>query len=271
MNSYIYSGRLTPAFVVFMIDQSASMINFSLGDGNKAEIAAWNVQNAILEIVRGNILGEIIRDNAFITVIGYGQKYTPATIIRQGWVSEWADDVLRSKYDGTCIIPAIADFSPCMEEGFSLAKDLCEEWIKVRKKVFEFNEICGLGPIVIINITKGTVCNENLAYRNAKELTSLQNTRLYNIMIPNIDNYEEVIFPCYNPLLDREEMKWLFEVTSKLPEGATSLAQVIGENNIFEESRGFAISISLDCASVLCRYSHLGIETHDNQSISQNI
>ena len=61
-------GRAIPGHIVFLIDQSGSM------SGTRAEMTAECVQNSIVEIVRGSIHGEEVRDRAFITVIGYGQK-----------------------------------------------------------------------------------------------------------------------------------------------------------------------------------------------------
>lgn len=240
-------GRLHPAFAVFLLDQSASMMNISLGGDNRAEIAARNIQEAILEIVRKCIHGEEIRDCSFITVIGYGQHKSPVTIIRQGWVSDWADDILIARKNNTCIIPAVAEGFANMNDGFHVAYDMIEEWISFREDEFRINKNNGLGPIIVVNITKGTTINEQDTYDAAQKLMVLPNTYLFNIVIPH-ESYKSIdlAFPdskqIISDICEPNRLVWLFEISSKLPKRCVSLAKALGFDNTTEESRGVIVS-----------------------------
>ena len=141
-----YSAK-SPAFVVFMIDQTASMMNVSLGGGDRAEIAAINVQNAIIEILNRCISGINIKPRAYISVIGYGgQVGETAEIIREGWVNDWAEDIVKAKTNKECIFPIIANGAASMNEGFRLAEELCNNWENTLFVCFSFYNI--LSPII---------------------------------------------------------------------------------------------------------------------------
>ena len=256
MNYYTGWGRVFPAYVVFLLDQSASMMNVSLGGGNRAEIVARNIQEAILEIVRMCVHGEEIRDRAFISVIGYGQSNNSAHIIRQGWVSDWADDILIARKNNSCIIPVVAEGCANMNDGFHLAYDMIKEWISFREDEYKINNNYGLGPIIVINITKGTTVNEQDTYDAAQEIMALPNTTLFNIVIPH-ESFEsiDIVYPNSKQIIadicEPNRPEWLFDISSKLPERCVSLAKVLGLDNITEESRGVIVSCEEGSAALL--------------------
>ena len=184
-------GSSTPGHIIFLIDQSGSMA------GKRAEMTAECVQNSIVEIVRGSISGDEVRDRAFITVIGYGQKQNPVTIIRQGWVSEWADDVIRAKKDGTCIIPATADWGTPMAQAFQQAKRCLDEWIAVRDEAHQQKPTESMAAPVVLNITDGEPDNEQEARDAAKEILNTP-TPDGNVLVFNAhmnDEGTEIICP----------------------------------------------------------------------------
>lgn len=247
LESVLSWGARNPAFIVFLIDQSASMTNTSLGGGPRAEIAAHSIQNAIIDIVNKCTSGKEVKKRAFITVIGYGSCMGDAHIIRLGWTDEWAQDVVNAKANGSCIIPIRAEAIPNMEDGFFLAKECCEEWISSRYD----SDHQHLGPLIIINLTKGSTINEEEAIKLAKGLVSLQNTHLCNIIIPSdVESYKEVFFPSINPLGDDLGRGWLFEISSKLPSDSLDAARLQGHERIDNNSRCFAISSSTRCATI---------------------
>ncbi len=219
MNYYARCGTPFPAFVVFLLDQSASMMNISLDGGNRSEIASRNIQWAILEIVRMCAPNEEIKDRAFISVIGYGQLDNSAHVIRQGWVSDWAEDILIARKNNTCIIPEVAEGFANVNVGFHLAYDMIEEWISLRKEDFMRNNLCGLGPILIINITDGVVDDKTKTNEIATKIKVLQNTWLFNILIPKYV-VTDIILPnnkyCLNGTGIDSECRFYYDISSTL-------------------------------------------------------
>lgn len=253
MESFSRWSKINPAFIVFLIDQSASMQNVSLGGGNRAEIAARNIQNAIADIICMCIHGEEIIDRAFITVIGYGQENHSATMIRQGWVSEWADDVITAKQYNTCIIPAVAEWGANMNDGFRFTIDIIKEWLSIREELNGEDDRIGVAPIIVVNITKGTTMNEQETCEAAQELMSMKNTYLFNIIIPHeVCNTIEIVFPSLKQTVaDIREPncpEWLYDISSKLPKDSVYLAKSIGIEDITEDSRGIIVSYKDNCA-----------------------
>lgn len=255
-NAHIYLGTKTPAFIVFMVDQTSSMMNYSLGGGNRAEIAAMNVQNAILEIVTRFISGCEVRNAVFITVIGYGGYSTE--IIRGDWVKDWAKDILLAKTNGTCIIPVIAEGIANMDDGFCLVLDLIKDWISSRKDASNEDNHCGLGPVIVVNITKGTTVNEQATYETAREIIALPNTLLFNVVIPhesynNIDIYFPNLQQTIADTCEPNQPEWLFDISSKLPIHAVACAKSIGFEDVTENSRGIIFSTAVNSVQNIIR------------------
>ena len=252
----------SPAFVIFMIDQSASMMNVSLGGGDRAEIAAQNIQNAIIDILNKCISGVDIKPRAYISVIGYGGQFDTAEIIREGWVNEWAEDIEKATKNKECIIPIIADGMASMNEGFGLANDLCNNWILARKDADD------MGPIIVINLTKGTTIDMEDTYKYTKEIMS-QKAILYNVIIPaEIDEGEDVFFPNFNPFEKDSSRNWIFDVSSVLPGTIVEMAKIRGFTNLSNESRGLIISSSCSSAVSICGISLIaGKSAFDNSII----
>lgn len=266
-NPIILPGSKTPAFIAFMIDQSSSMMNYSLGGGNRAEIAAMNVQNAILGIITRCINGCEVRNAAFITVMGYGGYST--RIIRDGWVEDWVEDTLLAKTNSTCVIPVIAEGIANMDEGFFCVLDLIKEWTSIREEGSNKENYSELGSVVVVNITKGTTVNQEATYEAARELMALQNTLLFNIVIPH-DSYKniEIYFPNTQQTIadtcDPNQPEWLFDISSKLPIQVVGSLKSKGFEDVTEDSRGIILSMSdniaLDIIRLLFPFSDERIE-----------
>lgn len=255
-NTIIFPRSKTPAFIVFMIDQTSSMMNYSLGGGNRAEIAAMNVQNAILELITGCINGYEVRNAAFITVMGYGGYSTG--IIREGWVEDWVEDTLLAKTNSTCVIPVIAEGIANMDEGFCFVLDLIKEWTSFREDGVNKENYPELGTVVVVNITKGTTINQEATYEAARELMALQNTLLFNIVIPH-DSYKniEIYFPNSQQTIadtcEPNQPEWLFDISSRLPIQVVGSLKSKGFEDVTEDSRGIILSISENIASEIIR------------------
>lgn len=236
MNFLTFWGKRHPAYLVFLIDQSASM------QGTKKKVAAMNVQNNILEVIRSNILCEGVRDRAFITAIAYGKKNNPVEIIRSDWVSKWADDIYLAKINGTCIIPDSAEGKPSMGDGFMEVNTLIDEWITSHENG---HNNC-LGPIMVYNITGGVVDDISNTTRWAKMLMEHPNTMLFNILIQE-ENSEciELCLPTNKYVLkgfqNDNESRFLFDISSCIKEYAY-MWQQCGFDNISYSSRCLFVS-----------------------------
>lgn len=249
-------GRAIPGHIIFLIDQSGSM-----SDGKKAEMTAECVQNSIVEIVRGSIHGEEVRDRAFITVIGYGQKNSPVTIIRQGWVSEWADDVLQAKNNGTCIIPATAEWGTPMAEAFRQAKICLDEWIAVREEAHQQKPTESMAAPIVLNITDGAPDSEQAARDAAKEILNTP-TPDGNVLVFNAhmdDKGPEIICPT-----DRSELKgdsyaeFLFDISSPVTDKMIAVAKAIGFETIASGAMGFVANAR---QATLARFIEFGSQS----------
>ena len=212
MESVNYWSLRTPAHIVFMIDQSGYMF------GSKAEIASKNVQNAIVDIILHCVNGEVVKRRAYISVFGYGQKYTPVALIRNGWVDEWADDVFAAKQNGEYIIPPTSEWSSPVDKCFSMVYGHINEWIKFQHE--EQKDYCfGLGPILVINITDGVVEDKTKTSEIATKIMESQNTWLFNILIPE-EVGTDIILPnnkhCLNGIVIDHEIGFYYDISSTL-------------------------------------------------------
>lgn len=257
-------GRAIPGHIIFLIDQSGSM---SLG--NRANMTAECVQNSIVEIVRGSIYGEEVRDRAFITVIGYGQKNDPVKIIRQGWVSEWADDALKAKKNGTCIIPATADWGTPMAEAFKQAKVCLDAWIAVRDEAHQQKPSESMAAPIVLNITDGAPDNEQTARDAAKEILNTP-TPDGNVLVFNAhmnDTGAEIICPMdRNELNGDKNAEFLFDISSPVTEKMVGVAKSIGLETIPKGAMGFVANAR---QATLARFIEFGSQSQSQHNQSQ--
>jgi uncharacterized protein YegL len=249
-------GRAIPGHIIFLIDQSGSM-----SEGKRAEMTAECVQNSIVEIVRGSIHGEEVRDRAFITVIGYGQKNTPVTIIRQGWVSEWADDVLLAKKNGTCIIPATAEWGTPMAQAFQQAKRCLDEWIAVRDEAHQQKPSESMAAPIVLNITDGEPDNEQDARNAANEILNTP-TPDGNVLVFNAhmnDKGTEIVCPTdKSDLKGDKNAEFLFDISSPVTDKMVSVAKAIGIETIANGAMGFVANAR---QATLARFIEFGSQS----------
>lgn len=254
-------GRSNPGHIIFLIDQSGSM-----SEGKRAEMTAECVQNSIVEIVRGSIHGEEVRDRAFITVIGYGKKDFPVEVIRQGWVSEWADDVLNAKKNGTCIIPAIAEWGTPMAQAFQQAKHCLDEWIAVRNEEHQQKPSESMAAPIVLNITDGEPDNEQDARNAAKEILNTPtpdgNVLVFNAHMnddENDDKKPEIICPTdKSDLKGDKNAEFLFDISSPVTDKMVTVAKAIGFETIANGAMGFVANAR---QATLARFIEFGSQS----------
>lgn len=229
-------GRMSPGHIIFLIDQSHSMY------GEKAVKAAEYVQNSIMAIVRWCIHGEDVRDRAFITVIGYGSKDKFVNFIRQGWVSEWVEDVLRAKSTGKNIIPAISDCgSAPMAEAFKLAKICLDEWIGWREQCTQQNPNLSMAAPIVLNITGGDLDDEASARAAAQDILETDTpdgkVLLFNVYM--CDEGEGFFGP--SDRIDMHgnlEAEFMYDISSLIPDNVLMGVNVEGFKTIRPGARG---------------------------------
>ena len=213
----------TPGCVIFLIDQSSSMAL-----DKKANNAANAIQSSILDYLVWSIRGEDIRNKVYIAVIGYGGA-NGTKVIKQGWIGDWAMDLLVAKENDSCIIPAEADGLTSMTEmaeAFTLAKDILDAFVQDR-----VSNNFGIAAPLVFNITGGmstelgkqtTAMNGETAeeaYQAAKALvntkTSDGNVQLMNVYISN--DKSEVACPSESLFVNGDEVsELLFDISSTL-------------------------------------------------------
>lgn len=248
-------GRANPGHIIFLIDQSGSML------GENADKTAECVQNSIVEIVRGSIHGEDVRDRAFITVIGYGRKDQPVKIIRQGWVSEWAEDVLKAKTDGKNIIPAIADWGTPMTEAFKQAKECLDKWIQMREQDSQENPTLSMAAPIVLNITDGEPDDEASARVAAQEILETDTpdgkVLLFNAHMCN-ENEEFVCPSDRTDLHGNSKAEFLFDISSPVTDQMHKVAKSVGFETIRPGAKGFVANAR---KATLARFIEFGSQS----------
>lgn len=162
-------------------------------------------------------MGEYVKRRAYISVFGYGQRNPQVVLIRNGWVDEWAVDVSTAKQKGECIIPPTSEWSSPVDECFLMVHKYIEEWIEYRQN--EQEEYFGLGPILVINITDGVVEDKTKTNEIATKIMELQNTWLFNILIPEEVGVEIALpnnkYCLYRTRIDHE-CRFYYDISSAL-------------------------------------------------------
>ncbi len=245
-----YWSRQSPGHIIFMIDQSSSM------DGEKAQMAVECVQNSLVEIAVRSLDGTKILDRAYITVIGYGIHSNPVSVIREGWVSDWVDDVLKAKKNKSTVIevPDISnlyDDTP-MTEAFYEVKKCLDLWILVREHNAQDNPSLSMAAPVVINITDGMPNDKNSAKTAAESILNTEtpdgNVLLFNIHIK--ENGAEIVFPSDSSEIADDEHKgsaeFLYGISSKLTDKQVAQAKAKGFETVTKGAIGFVANVRKD-------------------------
>lgn len=202
-----------------------------------------------------NFDGEAPKNRCFISVIGYNHNVQE---ICSGWLKDIDEHPLRYETlkkktpDGAGGIVEVEVKQPVWVEpidhdgvtnmlgAFQLAKDLCSKWIN------DANHADGPAP-VIINISDGVPFYDGKEPRVCmKETTALAQEIMQmsnadgNVLIFNAEIDEgngKVVFPSNRDKVSQEEAKFLFDITSEVPESYKAAA-LKNELPLEEGSRG---------------------------------
>ncbi|MGC8609194.1 MAG: VWA domain-containing protein [Thermoplasmata archaeon] len=225
-------SRRNPALIIFLIDQSRSMIR-KIGGGteSKAKEAADAINRQIGEIILRSTKNDGVRDYFYISVIGYGGEKGKASFLLDGDVvpiSTLADNPLRTE-KRTMKIPdgmgglsevefefgvwfePVANSDTPMVKAMKAAKDIVENWKNEHENSY---------PPIIINITDGQSTDGDPS-KTAKEIIDTLmadgNPMVWNCHISS-EKADPVSFPSSESDLPNDlYAKLLFNMSSELP------------------------------------------------------
>lgn len=236
----------TPGLLIFLIDQSGSMLSHYDGPDSRTVFATRAVNRVIDTIIQRNYNGDHAKDRCFIVVIGYS---IGATELCSGFLSDLDESPIRMEtvkkkisdgagglveIDKTIPIwvePTTNDGWTDMAAAFRMAKDIIENWISDKPD--------SPAP-VIINISDGVpFYGHKDTFQSAQETAAIANeimniqTSDGNVLIFNAEigaSPYMKIFPS-----SREEVKvggpgaeFLFDISSVIPEGYAGAARKSG-------------------------------------------
>lgn len=238
-----------PGYIIFLVDQSGSMGEPYPENGTKANFTAKVINRLIDEVIHVNMAGDKIKDRVFISIIGYGNP--DVNEIRSDYLSKYSDNPIRVEKgkqkvpDGNGGLVEIEVENPIWLEpvsnhltplgsAFEFAKKLVEGWISKKPD--------NPAP-VIINISDGLPCPDEEEKKSiviANEIMKLEcidgNPIIFNAHIG--DNSLKCICPESESELPDEQAKFLFAISSKIPESYKEAAKKL-ELNVKENSKGF--------------------------------
>ena len=227
-------GANNPSMILMLVDQSGSM-DESFSGSDKRTHAAQAVNRVIYEIIQNSQKGDGYSDRCYIGVIGYGEN---VDLLVGGMVSEVNDhplDIVQIPQKtgdgagglvdtiltmGVWVTPKAENGTP-MAEAFEMAYGLLENWIANHPDCF---------PPVVFNISDGMPNDKNKARNNALSIMQLStsdgNVLFFNAHIQEAP-YEQIVLPSDSNYLE-EEAKFLFDISSIIPEVMAKKASAVG-------------------------------------------
>jgi hypothetical protein len=227
-----------------------------------AQYTAEVINKTINELIATNAAGETVKDRVFISLIGYGGSNIKD--IRSDYLSEYAEKPLRVDIEAKRVSdgadgffdmeiespiflePVAAGITP-MASAFEFAKKLIESWITRKND----------NPVpVIINVSDGRpdggnpeaskaeIINTITAATEIMNLETLDgNPLIFNVHIGK--NQNEIQFPeLIEELVGDEMSKFLFKISSRVPDVYKRAAKNLDINNLKTNSKGFISNAS---------------------------
>jgi len=257
-------GTANPGLILILVDQSFSMTD-PYGNGQKKDVAALAVNRAVYEIILACQSGETIKDRCFVGILGYGAS---VDVHIHGMISHVADNnattqkVLKKESDGAggyievetempvWITPKANNGTP-MHEVFDAAYSVAQEWIQNNPDSF---------PPIVINVTDGEPNQPDETREAAKRLMELStsdgNLLLMNAHISN-SQAGELTFPDSDNNLYDQYAKYLFDISSELPDTLSQAAQKVGFTPL-PGSRCFVFNAKAETLIMLLNFGSMG-------------
>ena len=248
----------TPGLLIFLIDQSGSMLNHYKDTNDSRTVFATRVVNRVInDIIKKNFNGTQPKNRCFIVAIGYSvgaSELCSGTLSQLHNSPKRLEQVKKSISDGAgglveidktmpiWVEPTQKDGWTDMAQAFRMSKEIIESWIKDKPD--------SPAP-VIINVSDGIpyydhkdpdeCARETLEV--AQQIMNIETTD-GNVLIFNAEIGEEanqIILP--NSLSDiklgGKGAEFLFEISSVIPEGYKAAAEKNGLAHYLKEgSRG---------------------------------
>ena len=231
----------TPGLLIILLDQSGSMLDMYDGNESKTVCATKAVNRVIDTIIQKNFDGESPKNRCFISVIGYNHgvnelnsgylKDLDANPIRVETIkkkeSDGAGGLVEVNYSMPIWVePITTNGATNMKGAFEMAKVIIEKWIQDKPD--------SPAP-VIINISDGTPYYEGKNIKDcmketvdvARSIMELSvadgNVLIFNALIRKAGLRCE--FPNSYDECPNEESKFLFDISSVIPEAYKAIAQ----------------------------------------------
>ena len=266
----ISATKNLPGCLIVLLDQSGSMSEqFGADKRSKAVAAARAVNTALEALVDQCTKGESVRDYFHVGIIGYGTNAAvellgggsgPAGLLTSSELESKAqvEEIETEEDDGTGKLkverrskwfdPVHAGRTP-MEDAFRMASDKLRDWVGKYPNSF---------PAIVLNITDGEAnvpeAAEIAAQALQKVSTSDGDTLLFNCHI-SAGGAAAVEYPTSDMGLPDDHSKWLFRISSDIPDVLVSNAQAAGLSVVTAGSRGFVYNAT---AGKLVKFLRIG-------------
>lgn len=252
-------GRKSPGHLIYLVDQSGSM------SGSNEIKAAEAVHAAIMDTFSGCVYGKEVRNRVYITIIGYGNEQG-VSIIREGWIADFVDDLKACKSAGTTIIAPKAYGMTPMTEAFQLANKCLTTWLSTRKDICDNDPQAGIPAPIVINITDGCPDNRQSATIEAQKLMNILtpdgNVLLFNIHMDDSESTAEIKFPTDKSVLNGVEAgEFLFDISSEMSPEFIEVARQMRLEGIFPGAKGFVVNAKGDTLVRFVRFGS-GVSQH---------
>ena len=266
----ISATKNLPGCLIVLLDQSGSMTEqFGADKRSKAVAAARAVNTALEELVDSCTKGESVRDYFHVGVIGYGTNAAqellgggsgPAGLLTTSELESKAqvEEIETDEDDGTGKLKVVkrnkwfdsvnSGGTP-MDDAFQQAAEKLKQWVAKYPNSF---------PPMVLNITDGEANVPEAAEAAAKALrtvsTSDGETLLFNCHI-SVGGSAAVEYPTSDLGLPDDHSKWLFRISSDIPDVMVANAQASGLSAVTTGSRGFVYNAT---AGKLVKFLKIG-------------
>jgi hypothetical protein len=249
-------SRTNPSCFIFLVDQSASMVDPIGGEVRmrKAVVVADALNRLLTELAIRCAKEEGVRDYFHVAVLGYGGRSAQSAFggVLQGRdlvpISQVADHPLRVdqrtklkpdgaggaielKIDFPIWVEPVANGATPMCQALAHGADLVSTWIAEHPRGF---------PPIVLNLTDGEA-NDGDPHTSAGQLTQLRTddgpALLFNLHISDAGG-SPITFPADSSSLPSVYARSLFEMSSELPPHMRTYAAK-NHYDVSEGSRGF--------------------------------
>ena len=239
-NNEMQWSSATPGLLIILVDQSGSMMKNYDGNDSRTQFAAKAVNRVINTIIQKNFDGKQPKNRCFITVIGYDAEVKKLV---SGFLQKLEanplriDEVKKKVSDGAgglieintkmpvWIEPIDKDRWTNMTGAFQMAKETVEAWMADKPE--------NPAP-VIINISDGVpyydhreikdCMQETIDVVNAIKAIDTKDgkVQIFNAML---GDGQKVVFPKAESEIVSDEAKFLFEISTEIPEAYRGAAE----------------------------------------------